>query len=478
MNVIKRDGRLEKVSFDKIIRRIESISNLLKLDRVDPIEIAKETIQGLYNEIPTEELDFLASQKCAERNIDDPQYNLLAAGLCVSNLQKTTSNDFMVPTEKLYHNKDSLGNHSPLVTLEYYNIVKKHIDIINRTIDYSRDFLLDFFSIKTLERAYLIRIKQDNHEGKSVKSNNKNDKEHVMKKKYGRIVERPQHLWMRVAIGIHGDNIDKAIETYEYMSRLYFTHASPTLYNAGTPRPQMSSCYLLGMEDSIEGIFKTITNSAYISKWAGGIGINISNIRAKGSLIRGTNGTGDGLVPLVRHLNTLARYINQGGRRNGAIACYLEPWHPDIYSFCELKKRDGKEESRARDMFLALWISDLFMKRVEEGGHWSLMCPDECKGLTSTYGKEFEELYIKYEKEGKYRRRVLAEDLWFHILECQTETGVPYMLYKDHANRKSNQQNLGTIQCSNLCVSGDTKILTDKGNKIIKDIVGNKVNVF
>jgi len=450
MEVIKRDGRREKVSFDKIIRRIESLSIKLNLKRIDPIEIAKQTIQGICDGIKTEELDFLAAQKCADKIIDDPQYNKLAAGICISNLHKNSSDDFMAVTEKLYNNKDSLNKRAPLVTDEYYNVVKKHINRINKEINYERDFLLNFFAIKTLERAYLIRLKNVNINSKKNKSPI-NSKEELMLRKYGKIVERVQHMWMRVAIGIHFDDIEAAIETYKYMSQQYFTHASPTLYNAGSSRPQMSSCFLLGMKDNIEGIFKTLSNAAFISKWAGGIGIHINDIRAKGSIIRGTNGTSDGVVPLAQHVNTLARYINQGGRRNGAIALYIEPWHPDIFAFCELKKTTGKEEFRARDVFLALWIPDLFMKRVDEGGVWSLMCPDECPGLTDAYGEEFEKLYNKYESEGRYHRQIPAEDLWFHILECQYETGVPYMLYKDHANKKSNQQNIGTIKSSNLC---------------------------
>lgn len=482
MEVIKRNGSRERVSFDKIIRRIEGICEKLMLKRIDPIDISKDTIQGIYNGITTEELDFFAAQKCAEKIIDDPEYNNLAAGLCVSSLHKSTSSDFMEVTEKLFRNTDSEGKSASLVTQEYYNAVKNNINRINAMIDYERDYLFDFFAIKTLERAYLIRIKNDKKEITNSEPNNKKNKsskkEKTMLKKYGRIIERPQHMIMRVAIGIHFNDMDSVKETYDLISQQFFTHASPTLYNAGSLYPQLSSCFLLHMGDSIEGIFKTLTNSAYISKRAGGIGIHISEIRAKGSIIKGTNGTSDGIVPLARHVNTLARYINQGGRRNGAISLYAEPWHPDIYDFCDLKKETGAEELRARDVFLALWIPDLFMKRVAERGKWSLMCPNECKGLVDSYGDKFEELYIQYENEEKYVRQVNAEDLWFHILEAQTETGTPYMLYKDHCNNKSNQKNLGTIRSSNLCVTGDTKILTDEGHKEIITLVGQKVKIW
>ena len=450
VQVIKRDGRKEKVSFDKILARIESICNKLNLDRINTIEIAKMTIQGLYDGITTEELDFFASQRCAENIIDDPQYDKLAAGIYISNIHKTTSNDFMHVTELLYNNKDIKNNHYPLVTKEYYDVAKKYKKEINETIDYDRDFLFDFFGIKTLEKAYLIRLKE------IKKVDNNDDTKNISKeihniRKYGRVIERPQHLLMREAIGIHGDNLEKILNTYELLSKHYFTHASPTMYNAGSCRPQMSSCFLLGMDDNLGNIFKTLANVAEISKWAGGIGLNLSDIRAKGSMIAGTNGVSDGIVPLARHINTLARYINQGGKRNGACACYLEPWHADIFEFCELKKPHGVEELRARDIFLGLWIPDLFMKRVRDGGIWSLMCPHECPGLTSCYGEEFEKLYTKYEEEGKHIKQVEAKELWYHILECQIMTGTPYMLYKDNCNNKSNQKHYGTLKISNLC---------------------------
>lgn len=463
MEVIKRNGNKEKVSFDKIIARIEAICEKLKLTRINVIEIAKQTIQGLYDGIHTEELDFLAAQKCAENIMDDPQYDKLAAGLCVSNLHKTTSNDFMEVTDKLYNYIGIKGNKVPLISDEYYDNVIKNKDLINSIIDYDRDYYFDFFGIKTLEKSYLVRIKYNPDDVSNNKSNTNRDenKEVKIMRNIGRVIERPQHLFMRVAIGIHGSDMGNVIKTYNYMSNQYFIHASPTLYNAGMTRPQLSSCFLMGMDDNIESIFKTMTDAAYISKWSGGIGIHISDIRSKGSLINGTNGLSDGWVPLIRHVNTLVQYINQGGKRNGAIALYGEPWHSDIFEFCELKKANGKEELRARDIFLALWIPDLFMKRVENNEMWSLMCPFECPNLSNVYGDEFEKLYTKYENEGKYMKRVKASELWFHILECQIETGVPYMLYKDACNEKSNQKNYGVIKSSNLCAEiieySDTK---------------------
>jgi len=450
MEVIKRDGRRERVSFDKIIIRIEGICQRLKLDRINPIKIAQDTVQGLYNGITTEELDFYAANKCAEMILDDPQYSQLAAGLCISNLHKNTLDNFYKVTEKLYNNVDQEQKSNPLITTKYFNTVKKYQDKIQSVIDYDRDYLFDFFAVKTLERAYLIRLKNDlTHINVQEKSNDKD--ELVMRKKYGYIVERPQHLFMRVAIGIHNDDIDSAIETYNLLSQHYFTHASPTLYNAGSNRPQLSSCFLLGINDSLNDIFDTIKNVALISKWAGGIGIHISDIRCKGSLIRGTNGNSDGIIPLARVINEVGRYVNQGGRRNGAIALYIEPWHGDIYEFLDLRKNTGIETMRARDIFLALWIPDLFMKRVRDDSYWSLMCPDECPNLTNTYGEEFEQLYISYENQGKYKKRIKAKDLWFHILEAQIETGMPYMTYKDNVNKQSNQKNIGVIKSSNLC---------------------------
>lgn len=435
MQVVKRDGRRERVSFDKIIIRTEGICMRKGLKRIDPIEVAKETVQGLKDGIKTEELDEYAARKCAEMMSYDPEYGELAAGLSVSNLHKMTSDDFMEVTEELYKNDP------PLVTEEYYNCVKTNKNRIQEAINYERDYKFNFFGIKTLERAYLLRTKR----GIDVRVRSKDGK------KYGKIVERPQHMIMRVALGIHMDEIEAVIETYNLMSKHYFTHASPTLYNAGSPNPQLASCYLMAMVDSIEGIYKTISDAAVVSKWSGGIGIGISPIRAKNSLIRGTNGYSDGIMPLIRVLNETARYVNQGGRRNGAIACYLEPWHADVFEFCEVRKNRGTEELRARDIFVGLWIPDLFMKRVKKDGVWSLMCPNECKGLVDSYGEEFEEKYIAYEKEGRYRTQIRAKELWFHILDCQIETGLPYMLFKDHCNRQSNQKNIGIIKSSNLC---------------------------
>jgi ribonucleoside-diphosphate reductase alpha chain len=462
MEVIKRDGRREKVSFDKITLRISGLCKKLKLTRVDPIQIAQETIQGIHNGITTEELDIFASNKCAEKIMDDTEYNKLAAGLCISNIHKTTSENFLEVTNKLYNNVDRFGNHNPLVTKEYVKNVKNNITKINKMIDYERDYNFDFFSIKTMEKAYLIRIlnkKKENYLENKTKSKKEQDKdkerniqkEIMMMRKFGRVVERPQHMIMRVAIGIWGSNIENAFRVYDRMSNRYFTHASPTLYNAGSPYNQLSSCFLLNIDDSIDGIFETVADVAKISKRAGGIGIAVTNIRSRGSLIRGTNGNSDGIIPLAKLFNQEARYVNQGGRRKGAVALYLEPWHSDIYDFCNLRKNTGTEELRARDIFLGLWINDLFMKRVLAGENWTLMCPDECPNLTTTFGEEFEKLYIQYEKEGRGKKIVKAEDLLFHIMESQMETGMPYMCYKDNVNNKSNQKNIGVIQCSNLC---------------------------
>jgi ribonucleoside-diphosphate reductase alpha chain len=430
MQVIKRDGRAENVSFDKIIIRIKGIKDYLNLNRVNEIEIAQETIKGLRDKITTVALDIYAADKCAERIIDDPQYSMLASGICVSNLHKTTDSDFMKVTGQLYFNYDGNGRHMPLVTKSYYDNVEANIEIINKTLDYSRDYLYDFFAIKTLENTYLHKAFVDN-----VK----------------KIVERPQHLFMREALGIHHNMIDKVVESYCYLSQKYFTHASPTMFNTGAPRPQLSSCFLLHMEDNIEGIFKTITDVAKISKYAGGIGIHLQDMRALGSLIRGTNGNSKGIIPIIKILNETGKCINQGGKRNGAIAVYIEPWHSDIFDFCELKRNTGIEEMRARDIFLGLWIPDLFMERVRDNKKWSLMCPDKCPGLTDAVGDDFKKLYEQYEADQKYNKQVNATDLWKHILESLIETGIPYIHFKDTANKLSNQQNIGTIKSSNLC---------------------------
>jgi ribonucleoside-diphosphate reductase alpha chain len=460
MYVIKRDGRLERVSFDKILKRIDILCERVKLNRINTIEVAKETINGLYDGITTEEIDHFAAVSCAEKIRDDPQYDKLAAALCISRLHKMTSKDFMEVTQQLYDNKDKFGKQNSLVTGEYLEFVKKYKDEINDAFDYMKDYDFDYFGFKTLEKAYLHRIKNynENKENKQAKTVKDKDtkkpdaaKEKIMKDVLGQIVERPQHLLMRVAIGLNLNSIENALETYKGLSNRLFIFGSPTLYNAGSKAPQCSSCYLLHMPDSIEGIYDIVKEVALISKRAGGIGISMSDVRANGSVIRGTNGVSTGPIPFIQELNWTGRAVNQGSRRNGAIAVYIEPWHADIFHFCELRSNKGKEEERARDIFLGLWIPDLFMKRVESDDVWSLMCPDECPGLTSKYGEEFEKLYTQYEEEKRYRRQVRAKDLWFHILSQQIETGIPYMLYKDNVNRQSNQSNIGIIRSSNLC---------------------------
>lgn len=472
MEVIKRNGRSEPVSFDKIIERIRGLCWGLDKKWIDPIDIAKNTINSLYNGISTEEIDFVSADICASQIINHPDFNKLAARLCISNLHKTTNAKFSEVMKQLYENLDVNGNSFPLISDKLYEISQKHSDVIQNKIDFSRDYYINFFGMKTLERSYLMRLK--NIQGKNIIQ----DSENKLRKKYGKIVERPQHLFMRVAIGIHEDDLEKAFETYDLMSNKYFTHATPTMFNSGTPQPQMSSCYLLGMSDSIKGIFKTVADAAEISKWAGGIGIHISEIRSSGSIIRGTNGNSDGIIPLCRMLSMLAKYVNQGGKRNGSIAVYTEPWHADIWAFCELRRNTGEEELRARDLFLALWIPDLFMERVENDEMWSLMCPDECPGLTDAYGQKFRDLYTKYESEKKYKKQIKARDLWHHILISQIETGMPYMTYKDHVNEKTNQKNLGTIKSSNLCVDGDTSIITKDGIYKISELVNRDVEIW
>ncbi|KAM7360956.1 ribonucleoside diphosphate reductase large subunit [Cochliomyia hominivorax] len=427
--VLKRDGRKEEVHFDKITSRIQKLCYGLNMDFVDPVAITLRVINGLYCGVTTQELDNLAAETAATLTTNHGDYAILAARIAVSNLHKETKKVFSEVISDLHHyvNKET-GRPSPMISEFHYNVVQKNAERLNSSIIYDRDFGYNYFGFKTLERSYLLKMN-------------------------GKIVERPQHMLMRVAIGIHGEDIDSAIETYNLLSERYFTHASPTLFAAATNRPQLSSCFLLTMvADSIEGIFKSVEQCAMISKSAGGIGINVHCIRAKGTSIDGTNGTSNGLVPMLRVFNNVARYVDQGGgKRPGAFAIYLEPWHSDIFEFLDLKKNTGKEEHRARDLFYALWIPDLFMKRVEENGDWSLMCPHKCPGLHDVWGEEFEELYTKYEKEGKANRTVKAQALWFAIIEAQVETGTPYMLYKDACNRKSNQQNIGTIKCSNLC---------------------------
>ncbi len=428
MYVIKRDGRRESIKFDKITARIQKLCYGLN-PIVDPVPVAMKVIKGIYEGVTTIELDNLAAEVAASFTIKHPDYALLASRIAVSNLHKITNKSFSGTMRALYEYIDPVtGENASLLANDVYEIIEKNAELLDSTIIYDRDFGYDFFGFKTLERSYLLKMD-------------------------GRIAERPQHMLMRVAVGIHKEDINSAIETYNLMSERWFTHATPTLFNAGTPKPQMSSCFLLTMKgDSIDGIYDTLKQCAKISQSAGGIGLSIHNIRATGSYIKGTNGTSNGIVPMLRVFNDTARYVDQGGgKRKGSFAIYLEPWHADIFDFLDLKKNHGKEENRARDLFFALWVPDLFMKRVEENGDWSLFCPHEAPGLADTYGDEFEALYFKYEKEGRMRKTIKAQELWFAILESQTETGTPYMLYKDACNKKSNQKNLGTIKSSNLC---------------------------
>lgn len=429
MYVIKRSGKPEAVHFDKITSRIMKLSYGLKVNSDDIIEISKKVIQGIYNNVTTTELDNLAAETSASFTTQHPDFAVLAARIAVSNLHKNTQKSFSEVAEILYNYIDpKTQENAPLYSDEVYAVVKENADRIDSAIIYERDYHFDYFGFKTLERSYLLRTN-------------------------GKIAERPQHMFMRVAIGIHKNDIDAAIETYNLMSEKWFVHATPTLFNAGTPKAQMSSCFLLSMkEDSIDGIFETLKRCAVISQSAGGIGLNIHNIRATGSYIKGTNGVSNGIIPMLRVFNDTARYVDQGGgKRKGAFAIYLETWHADIMEFLDLRKNHGKEEMRARDLFPALWVSDLFMKRVEANADWSLFCPNEAKGLEELYGAEFEERFIQLEQEGKQRKTVPARELWNSILEAQIETGTPYILYKDAANEKSNQKNLGTIKCSNLC---------------------------
>jgi ribonucleoside-diphosphate reductase alpha chain len=426
--VVKRNGKEESVKFDKVTARIEKLSYSLS-PLVNVIEVAKKTIEGIYSGVPTTELDNLAAETAASLTIVHPDYAILASRIAVSNLHKNTTKSFSSTMRNLYNYVDDVtGKRMPLIADDVMQIIEDNADIIDSSIIYDRDYSFDYFGFKTLEKSYLLKIN-------------------------GRIAERPQHMYMRVAVGIHKNDIESAIKTYHMMSERWMTHATPTLFNAGTPKPQMSSCFLLTMkEDSIEGIYDTLKQTAKISQSAGGIGLAIHNIRATGSYIGGTNGTSNGIIPMLRVYNDTARYVDQGGgKRKGAFAMYLEPWHADIFEFLDLRKNHGKEEMRARDLFYALWTPDLFMKRVEENGDWSLFCPNEAPGLSDCWGAEFEALYTKYEQEGKARRTIKAQDLWFHVLQSQIETGTPYMLYKDAANSKSNQQNLGTIKSSNLC---------------------------
>ncbi|TGE13427.1 ribonucleoside-diphosphate reductase subunit alpha [Hymenobacter elongatus] len=429
MLVLKRDGRRESVKFDKVTARIEKLCYGLNQNFISPIEVAKKVIDGIYDGVTTVELDNLAAETAASLTTKHPDYAILAARIAVSNLHKVTSKSFSSTMKRLYTYEDpKTGENASLIAKDVWEIIHNHAATLDSAIIYDRDYNYDFFGFKTLERSYLLRLE-------------------------GKVVERPQHMLMRVSVGIHKDDIDSVIKTYNLLSERWFTHATPTLFNAGTPKPQMSSCFLLTMkDDSIDGIYDTLKNCALISQSAGGIGLSVSNVRATGTYIKGTNGNSNGLVPMLKVFNDTARYVDQGGgKRKGAFAIYLEPWHADIFEFLDLKKNHGKEEMRARDLFYALWTPDLFMKRVEENGDWTLMCPHECPGLDTTWGPEFEKLYAKYEREGRGRKTIKAQELWFAILESQTETGTPYMLFKDAANGKSNQQNLGTIKSSNLC---------------------------
>jgi ribonucleoside-diphosphate reductase alpha subunit len=426
--VTKRNGKKEKVLPERIKERLQTLMTGLNESYVNLDIVVAKVVQGIYDGVTTEVLDNLAAETCAYMNIVHPDYSKVAARIVVSNLHKKTLDDFHEVCVRLRTYKDKVGRDAPLVCQRLLDVVTNNKEKIQNAIKYERDFSFDYFGFKTLEKSYLLRLD-------------------------GEVFERPQHLLMRVSLGIHFEDIDAAIETYDLMSTFWFTHASPTLFNSGTPRPQMSSCFLVQMkDDSIEGIYDTLKLTSLISKAAGGIGLSIHNIRAKDSYIRGTNGVSNGIIPMLRVFNATARYVDQGGgKRKGAFAIYIEPWHADIFDFLHLRKNSGKEEQRARDLFYAMWVPDIFMRRVESNDFWTLMCPNECPGLSDVHGEAFEELYIRYEKEGRGRKKIKAQQLWASIIESQIETGLPYMLYKDHANKKSNQKNLGTIKCSNLC---------------------------
>ncbi|MBL7926718.1 MAG: ribonucleoside-diphosphate reductase subunit alpha [Bacteroidia bacterium] len=429
MYVIKRNGKQENVKFDKITARIQKLCYGLNPDHVNPLTVAQKVVQGVYDGVSTSELDNLAAETAASLTVQHPDYALLASRVAVSNLHKNTNKSFSQTMQVLHRYIDpKTGKNAPLIADDVWEVIEAHADMLDSTIIYDRDFGYDFFGFKTLEKSYLLKVN-------------------------GKVVERPQHMLMRVAVGIHKNDVAEAIKTYELMSERWFTHATPTLFNAGTPKPQLSSCFLLTMRsDSIDGIYETLHQTAKISQSAGGIGLSIHNVRATGSYIRGTNGTSNGIVPMLRVFNDTARYVDQGGgKRKGSFAIYLEPWHADVFDFLDLKKNHGKEEARARDLFYAMWIPDLFMKRVKAEGSWTLFCPNEAPGLADCYGAEFETLYAKYEAEGRGRKTVPARELWLKIMESQIETGTPYMLYKDACNEKSNQKNLGTIKSSNLC---------------------------
>jgi len=427
MRVKKRNGSFENIAFDKILNRVKNLGKSANITSINYASLIIKVIDQLYDGIPTTKIDELTAEQCAALSTQHPDYITLASYIATSNNHKNTDALFYKVMTKLYKNKDNQKRSSPLISETTMSVITKYKDELENMVVHQRDFLIEYFGYKTLEYSYLLKIN-------------------------GQVVERPQYMWLRVSVGMHGDNIEKIKETYDLMSQKYFTHATPTLFNSGTLRPQLSSCYLIAMEDdSLGGIFNTLSDCAHISKWAGGIGLHIHNIRARGSLIRGTNGASTGIVPMLRVFNSTARYVDQGGRRNGSFAIYLEPWHADIRDFLELKKNHGDEEVKARDLFYALWIPDLFMKKIKENEDWCLFCPDECPGLSDVYGDAFETLYHKYESEGREKCKLKARDLWFKVLDSQMETGTPYLLYKDACNKKSNQQNIGTIKSSNLC---------------------------
>lgn len=451
MKIIKRSGKLENLSFDKVLYRLRKLVNEKPvLNNIDPDIISKDVIKNIYDGIKTSELDEVAARLAIEKCVIHPEFGQLASRIIISNMHKNTTECFSEAMEQLYNNinEDNLTN--SLINDEVMDLVRKNKDKLNHYLDYKRDYLFDYFGYKTLERSYLLKIYLGN---KSYK-----------------IIERPQHLLMRVSLGIHKFDLKAALQTYDLMSQHYFIHATPTLFNSGTNRSQMSSCFLLSIEDSMKGIFKCISDCAEISKNAGGIGIAISDIRSNGSYIKGTNGRSDGIIKMLKVFNETARFANQGSKRNGSFAVYLEPWHSDIFEFLELKLNSGDENLRARDLFYSLWVCDLFMEAVEKEQDWYLMSIDKCTGLTETYGEDFKNLYNKYISENKYDKVVKARDLWEKILVSQIETGQPYMCYKDSINKKSNQKNIGIIKSSNLCVAPETMILTSKGYYKIKEL--------
>ena len=449
--IIKRDGSKEILSFDKILKRVKALGTETKPHlNVNYSQLVMKVVDQLYNNMPTYVIDELTAEQCASLITKHLDYGTLAARIIVSNNHKNTLTMFALAMDALYHFRDVHGQPSPLIHKDVWQISQTHADFFQSILDYSRDYSLDYFGFKTLERAYLMKI----------------DK---------KIIERPQHMWLRVAIGIHGADLPRVKETYDLLSQKYFTHATPTLFNAGTNHPQLSSCYLISMEeDSVDGIYNTLKDCAKISKWAGGIGLHVHNVRAAGTHINGTNGVSNGLVPMLRVFNTTARYIDQGGgRRSGSFAIYLEPWHADVEAFLDMRKNHGDEEMRARDLFYGLWIPDLFMEKVKKDEDWALFCPHKCPGLADCYGAEFNALYTRYHLEGKANKVIKARSLWLKILDSQMETGTPYLLYKDPANQKSNQQNLGVIKSSNLCVAPETLLLTETGYFPIQFLVGN-----